>query len=180
MAALLDSLPQKPAAYVQRPSKLIRLNNVALEAIFGPTIKAIEELVEDQIAANSALGNKPFDYLFLVGGFGSSQLLFKHLEKQFTGVGKPNAVQRVIQPATPGMAVISGAVLLGKNPALIRTRKARATYGIGATVPFVEGVHREDKKVTLADKAGNWCKDVLDKFVCKGGEVEVDEVVVSV
>jgi hypothetical protein len=180
VAALLESLPQKPANYQQRSTKLLRLTTPALRAIFEPTISAIEELVHQQFDANAALGNKQFDYIFLVGGFGGSQLLLKRLVATFASEANPKKnVKKVIQPSTPGMAVISGAVLLGKDPSLIRIRKMRATYGIGATVPFVTGTHKEAKKTTLRDKPGEWCKDVLDKFVSTGEEVLVDQTLVS-
>jgi len=175
VAKLLDSLPKKPLAYVQRPTKMIRLSAPALREIFGPTISAIEDLVHKQF---QAIG-KSFDYIFLVGGLGSSQLLLRRLEQVFaSGTNLAENVRKVIQPASPGMAVIGGAVLLGKDPSLIRFRKMRATYGIGATIPFVPGIHDESKKHTLNDKPGYWCKDVLDKFVVSGEEVQVDKAVI--
>lgn len=179
VASLLESLPEKPAAYIQRPAKMLRLATPALQAIFSPTINAIEVLVRDQIASNAALGNKQFDYIFLVGGFGSSQLLLKHLQAKFSSGANPaENVQKVIQPANPGMAVISGAVLLGKDPSLIRIRKSRSTYGVDAAVPFIVGTHKEEKKITLPGLPGDWCKDVMSKFITTGDEIDIDKAVV--
>lgn len=172
VASFLESLPQKPAAYIQKPTKMIRLTTPALQAIFEPIINAIDTLVSDQITANRVQGSKQFDYIFLVGGFGSSQLLFKHLKTKFSPL-----VHKVIQPANPGMAVISGAVLLGKDPSLIRTRRARATYGTASGVPFIAGTHDEKRKFTTED-GEEFCMDVFCKFVCVGDEIEVDKAVV--
>jgi len=175
VANILEPLPQKPPGYIQN-SKTLRLTTQSLKTIFEPTILAIEDLVRAQYEANAALGNKPFDYIFLVGGFGSSQLLYKHLETKFVDKGRADGTKKVIQPLSPGMAIINGAVLLGKDASLIRMRKMRSTYGIGAVVEYEEGKHREDKKTTLQDKTGNWCKDVLDIFVSKGQEVDESKV----
>ena len=47
----------------------------------------------------------------------------------------------VVIPQGVGVAVLRGAVMYGLDPAVITTRRAKLTYGIGVIVPFQQGSH---------------------------------------
>ena len=70
------------------------------------------------------------DTIYLVGGFGGSQYIYKKISEKFGDSYK------YITPAEPDFAVVRGAVLFRQNPHIVYARKADATYTIGISIPF--------------------------------------------
>jgi len=109
--SLVDLMETKPANFKDGFKKTLTLDSNAIEEIYAPTINAVEELVQKQIDSHAAKGKK-FDYIFLVGGFAESKLLQTSIEKRFGSIVK--------QTKEPIRSVISGGVILGRKPELIR------------------------------------------------------------
>ena len=109
-------------------------------------------------------------HLFLVGGFAESSLLQEEIRSAFS------ESLMVVIPQGLGVAVLKGAVMYGLDPAVITTRRAKLTYGIGVIVPFKQGIHPIDKLVVR--KGQTWCLDVLDVFVRAGHSVSCGDCVV--
>ena len=109
-------------------------------------------------------------HLFLVGGFAESSLLQEEIRSAFSDS------LMVVIPQGLGVAVLKGAVMYGLDPAVITTRRAKLTYGIGVIVPFKQGIHPIDKLVVR--KGQTWCLDVLDVFVRAGHSVSCGDCVV--
>lgn len=101
------------------------------------------------------------EYILLVGGFAESQILSQHINNQFGHWCK------VLCPFRPQEAVVKGAVMFGRNPGVVASRKSAFTYGLATTEPFDENRHRADKKFTADGR--EMCCDVFMKLV------EVDE-----
>ena len=105
-----------------------------------------------------------------MGGFAESSLLQEEIRSAFS------ESLMVVIPQGLGVAVLKGAVMYVLDPAVITTRRAKLTYGIGVIVPFKQGIHPIDKLVVR--KGQTWCLDVLDVFVRAGHSVSCGDCVV--
>ena len=108
------------------------------QRLFQPTIDGI---VKCTFAAFKEL-DKKVDTIYLVGGFGGCQYIYKKLEeaiRQYHGVH----YDKIVCPEHPNLAIATGAVMWRKNPSVIESRKADATYGICICIPFINGEHNE-------------------------------------
>jgi molecular chaperone DnaK (HSP70) len=135
--------------------------------IFGPTIQNIARCVEDQF---TQLRSTSIDYLYLVGGFAGSVLLQKSIQSRFASKVK----KKIIIPKEPGGAIVTGAASFGRNPALIRARRTRLTYGTDIVTSFIPGFHEENKKVHHPEHTEPLCKDIFQTFIHAGQSVEIN------
>ncbi len=115
------------------------------------------------------------DYLFLVGGFANSVLLQQRIRTEFAA-----RVKKIIIPADPGAAVLTGAVSYGLDPSRIRARRARLTYGCRIMAPFEDGVDPEKKKRWNPGQKRHLCRDRFQPFVHAGDAVTVSHEVLHV
>lgn len=95
------------------------LNLTQVQAMFFGALEQISDLVDEQIKSSPVT----VKFILLVGGFGQCPHLLKTLQERFV----PGDVEKVIQPAQSGTVVVSGGVLLGLDPSLIRSRRANQT-----------------------------------------------------
>jgi molecular chaperone DnaK (HSP70) len=143
------------------------------EQIFGQTIHAIIQCVKQQFAK---LDSRGVDYLYLVGGFAASVLLQQRINSQFASIVR----KKVIYPKEPGGAIVTGAASFGRNPALIRARRARLTYGVDISTPFIEGFHKEEKKYPSPEHNNAlYCDDIFSAFVTAGQSVDINSEVTN-
>ena len=106
------------------------------------------------------------DIILLVGGFGGSKILQQSIRDHFPE-------KALIVPEDPEMAVVKGAVLFGHDPAIVKTRVARFSYGICMVSTFKEGEHPEDRKKIVDGKA--ICEDVFSVHVARGQMLHTGE-----
>ncbi|KAK2840493.1 hypothetical protein Q5P01_014233 [Channa striata] len=99
--------------------------------------------------------------ILLVGGYADSQILHQHIIDEFGHQCK------VLCPIQAQEAIMKGAVMFGRNPAVVKTRKSAFTYGLSVSERFDESRHKTFKK--YSNKDGDWCADVFMKLV------EIDE-----
>lgn len=150
----------------------IYLSRETMDAIFRPTLDGLVSTVKNQFRE---LEDNKVDIIFLVGGFSTSPLLRQRIEKEF---GKK--VKKIVMPLRPGVAILKGAASFGVNPAIIRARRSRLTYGAGCSHPFEQGVDPESKKFWAEDLKRYQCNDRFNTMVTIGDSVPVDaEVAVS-
>ena len=136
------------------------------EKIFKKTIDRIIECVR---AAFDELASK-VDTVYLVGGFGGCKFVNQKIEE---AIGQYGDIP-IVCPEQPDLAVVSGAVMWRKDPNIIQSRVADATYGIGAAPVFDPAIH--DEHYRYPDEDGKQrCNNVFKVFVLKG-EVIKDEV----
>jgi len=145
----------------------IYLSRETMEEIFRPTLDGLVSTVEKQFRALK--DDEEVDFIFLVGGFSTSPLLRQRIEKEF---GKK--VQKIVMPPRPGAAILKGAASFGVNPAIIRARRSRLTYGLSMTPPFEPGVDPESKKVWVEDLNKHLCYDRFGILVQVGDKVPTD------
>ncbi|KAH0564764.1 hypothetical protein GP486_001847 [Trichoglossum hirsutum] len=104
-----------------------------LRELFDPWVNKTLQLIDDQAAAVYATGAS-VKYVFLVGGFGKSDYLYKKVQEYCTARGF-----EARRPPFPWSAVARGAVARGLEPAsggLVDVRRCRYHYGTPVSQPF--------------------------------------------
>lgn len=86
-----------------------------------------------------------------MGGYAESQILLQHLNDEF---GRHCGV---LCPFRPQDAVVKGAVVFGRNPDVVTSRKSAFTYGFDICETFDESKHRADGR--------ELCDDIFKKLV---------------
>jgi molecular chaperone DnaK (HSP70) len=119
------------------------LSNDVMHELFCPVIDGVETLVEKQF---ERLGPRLCDFIFLVGGFSTSPLLQKRIYDNFN-----QRVLKIVIPGEPGAAIELGAVSLGLDPAVVRARRARLTYGMDSSQKFIPGIDPLGKRDTAGE-----------------------------
>ena len=140
------------------------------EKVFKFTIDMIIECVR---AAFDELKPNGVDTVYLVGGFGGCKFVSQKIEEaiaQHRGMLYDN----IVCPVHPNLAVVTGAVMWRKDPNIIQSRVADATYGTGLSDVFDPKIHDEHYKFFDEDGVKR-CNNVFEVFVLKG-EVMKDEV----
>ncbi|OZJ04227.1 hypothetical protein BZG36_02962 [Bifiguratus adelaidae] len=138
------------------------------EQVFDPIVNQVLQLIEDQLRQ---VTDKQLSAIFLVGGFGSSNLLYHRVKSRFS-----SRVPQILTPPRAGMAVVRGAVLFGLNPRVVTSRISRRTYGINAGLPFDPRLDPPASKVQRADGSLK-CTTRFLEFTRKGDSIPVDHCV---
>lgn len=150
----------------------ITLSPGMLKKIYMSTIEEVCRLISGQIEACKKGTDSTFDYIFIVGGFGGSVVLQDTIKSRFK-----NAIcKSVVVPPIPGEAIVDGALYLGLDPTIITSRRMRMTYGCAAIKLFDPSIHDPRKKQRIGSI--DYCKDVFDKYVTNGEEVEINQGVI--
>ena len=139
------------------------------EKVFKSTIDKIIECVR---AAFDELTDH-IDTVYLVGGFGGCRFVSQKIEEaiaQHRGILYDN----IVCPVQPDLAVVSGAVMWRKDPNIIQSRVADATYGTAVANVFDPSIHDEHYKYVNEDGVQH-CGSIFKVFVLKGEEIK-DEV----
>ncbi|XP_023335807.1 heat shock 70 kDa protein 12A [Eurytemora carolleeae] len=146
---------------------MIRIETELMKQFFKPTLTNIKEHILSVLNEPDVRG---LTHLFLVGGFAESSLLQEEIRHAFRGRLK------VIIPQGVGLAVLRGAVQYGLDPAVIKVRRAKLTYGIGVIKPFNPDIHPPEKMINKNGQS--WCMDILDVFVSCGQSIGRGEEIV--
>ena len=142
----------------------ISLNyDIVREKIFQFTIDRIIECVR---SAFDQLTSK-VDTVYLVGGFGGCKFVSQKIEEAI--IGQYGNIP-IVCPEQPDLAVVIGAVMWRKDPNIIQSRVADATYGIRVGVKFDPAIHDEYYRF-LNEDGKQRCRDVFNVFVLKGEEI---------
>ncbi|KAF8423928.1 hypothetical protein EV426DRAFT_563193 [Tirmania nivea] len=161
-----------------------------MKGIFEPTFLEITALVQQQVSAAETKTGAPVTGVLLVGGFGSSPYLFKHLSTNLKrSDGNP---VKVLQPPDAWAAIACGAVSYGLSVREVRegivpsgsgtvgSRIARFSYGVSADEPFLPGVHPSNKMYFSSLTGSFYCRGRMQWFVKKnqripdGKDIEVE------
>ncbi|KAI9271875.1 hypothetical protein BDA99DRAFT_602599 [Phascolomyces articulosus] len=138
--------------------------------VFDPVIDNVLSLIEKQY---QQIPDGRLNFLFLVGGFGSSRYLYQRVQNEFHGI-KSN---HIICPAErAALAVVRGAAYFGVHPRTVVSRVSRRTYGTSCSKEFKEGIDPYSRRIVRPDGRIR-CKGRFDTFVKKNVEVPVDHCV---
>eukprot|EP01106_Pelomyxa_sp_JSP_P017557 TRINITY_DN7280_c0_g1_i1.p1 TRINITY_DN7280_c0_g1~~TRINITY_DN7280_c0_g1_i1.p1 ORF type:complete len:474 (-),score=124.39 TRINITY_DN7280_c0_g1_i1:106-1383(-) len=141
VGGLFESIPDwkkkfKPNEVDFSPKGDLILKPATLTRIFDSAVKEITKHV------HSLLENEHIDFVFLVGGFGTSIYLQDQLSQVIAdfNAAHPDYTVTLQVPTTgnirPGNAVLLGAGLTGCHRGLSVTRRARHTYGFTVAKPY--------------------------------------------
>ncbi|KAI8342654.1 hypothetical protein BC941DRAFT_413445 [Chlamydoabsidia padenii] len=136
------------------------------DQVFEPVIVQVLQLIEGQLSQSVNL-----EAIFLVGGFGQSNYLFRRVEEVFA-----NRVGMIGVPPRGELAVVRGAVYFGLSPQQITERVSRRTYGVETRMIFQQDVDPEEYSVIGVD-GRKYCRQRFSVYVQKGQSVKVDECV---
>ena len=140
--------------------------DIVEEKIFKKTIDHVIECVKDAFGkSTSKIGT-----VYLVGGFGGCKFLHLKIEE---AIALYDNIP-IVRPRQPELAVVIGAIMWRKDPTIIQSRVADATYGIVACPVFNPAIHDEHYRY-LDEDGKQRCRNVFKVFVLKG-EVIKDEV----
>ncbi|OZJ06414.1 hypothetical protein BZG36_00543 [Bifiguratus adelaidae] len=132
--------------------------------VFEPVIQQVLALIEGQLQQSPNLSA-----IFLVGGFGQSNYLFRRVEETFG-----SRVGKIGVPPRGELAVVRGAVYFGLHPNVVTERVSRRTYGIETRMRYVPGLDPIEYSVVGADNR-LFCRQRFSVYVKKGESVKVNE-----
>ncbi|XP_063322721.1 heat shock 70 kDa protein 12A-like [Pelmatolapia mariae] len=140
----------------------IRISRERLRSFFAESLEGIKNSV-------GVILEKHFNikYILLVGGYAESQILRQHVVDQFGGECK------VLCPFRPQEAIVKGAVMLGRNPAVLASRKCPFAYGFADFEKFDPSKHKKEKKFVVQEE--EFCGDIFRKLVEEGEDVGWNE-----
>lgn len=136
------------------------------DQVFEPVIEKVLQLIEGQLVQSPNL-----EAIFLVGGFGQSNYLFRRVEEVFA-----NRVGMIGVPPRGELAVVRGAVYFGLNPQIVTERVSRRTYGVETRMLFQKDLDPPEYSVVGVDNK-TYCRQRFSVYVQKGQSVKVDECV---
>ena len=143
------------------------------EKVFKSTVDKIIECVRAAFDELKSDGIDGIDTVYLVGGFGGCKFVRQKIEEaiaQHRGMLYDN----IVCPVQPDLAVVTGAVMWRKDPNIIQSRVADATYGTVVAAVFNPSLHDEHYKYVDEDGV-QCCGYIFSVFVLKGEEIK-DEV----
>ncbi|CAO3592827.1 unnamed protein product [Absidia cylindrospora] len=135
------------------------------DQVFEPVILQVLDLIEHQLKQSP----QQLEALFLVGGFGQSNYLFRRIEQVFAG-----RVGMIGVPPRGELAVVRGAVYFGLNPRVVTQRVLRRTYGVETRMLFQPNLDPVEYSVVGSDNK-TYCRQRFSVYVKKGQTVQVDE-----
>ena len=163
---LNQSIAEKSELSVRLVEQSLRISPEVMGELFEKVVKSIIKGIDDTLEDLE----HTVKLIYFVGGFGGS----KYVEKVVGNAYKKKNIECIF-PLEPAYAVAKGAALFRMNPTVIESRKVDATYGIGTTIPFVEGLHNPKYKFT-DDDGYLKCNHIFKTVVEKGDVVGTGEV----
>jgi hypothetical protein len=129
-------------------------------------VSQVLALIDNQLQQSPNL-----EAIFLVGGFGQSNYLFRRVEDIFA-----DRVGMIGVPPRGELAVVRGAVYFGLNPTTVTERISRRTYGVETRMLFQNEMDPPELAVIGVD-GRNYCRQRFSVYVHKGQSVNIDECV---
>lgn len=149
-----------------KSSGLLKIPTAKMEQFMKLTTDNILKYIRD-LQRTLSTQNATIDVIYLVGGFGGCQYIYEKFHKSFGGQC------RIIVPPFPEHAIVEGAVLFRRNPTIVRSRRADATYGKSVVRRFDSRIH--DPRY----KDGEYCKHLFQTIVSVGEVVDPNYVFVT-
>lgn len=137
--------------------------------VFEPVVAQILELIDNQLRQSPIL-----EAIFLVGGFGQSNYLFRRVEDAFA-----DRVGMIGVPPRGELAVVRGAVYFGLNPQTVTERISRRSYGVETRMAFQKDLDPPESSVIGID-GKIYCRQRFSTYVHKGQSIKIDECISKV
>ncbi|XP_015254299.1 PREDICTED: heat shock 70 kDa protein 12A-like [Cyprinodon variegatus] len=140
----------------------IKISKEKMRTFFQESLEGIAGNLKEILKKESKI-----DYILLVGGFANSQILLQYITDQFKDICS------ILCPFRAQEAILRGAIEFGRNPAWVASRKSAFTYGVAVCEPFLELVHKPEKKLMIGKE--EWCSDMFMTLVKAGEDVSWNE-----
>lgn len=134
--------------------------------LFKPVLDRVVDTVKEQF---NKLDSHGCDFIYLVGGFSTSDLLEQRIKQEFG-----SKVKEITKPVFPSAAIVRGAVSYALNPDSF-IRCSRLTYGFDCCFPFEERRDPESKRDTNERTKKSICKDRFAVLVKSGDTVKLND-----
>ena len=120
----------------------LRMTRVEVRDIFEPIVTQVIDLISSQVISVLKSSHGPISALLLVGGFGSSEYLYRRI------LAWSSSKIPIIQPRNAWTAVVRGAIIRGLqgDVAAVQSRLSRRYYGVVHDSAFDPTKHRADEK----------------------------------
>ncbi|KAK7880241.1 hypothetical protein WMY93_033089 [Mugilogobius chulae] len=133
-----------------------------MESFYAETLALVTERLTEILRKL-----KDVKYILLVGGLSLSHILRRHVHREFGDRAN------VLSPKNSQEVIMSGALMFGRDPSVIRTRKSAFTYGVQTAVAFDPSKHRLDKRISSS--TGDLCDQIFQKLIEENEDVKWDE-----
>ena len=166
----IQQLNSKYDGKVMLKNKILVIHYSMMEEFFDRPVQKILIILKNCL---ERLDNK-VRTIYLVGGFGGCHYMYYRVEEEMKQLYGDNGF-RIIVPKRPHLAVAEGAFEYRKNPQLIRSRVAKATYGTEVMSSFDDKIH--DHRYLHTTHFGiHKCKYLFSPLIIEGEQVEFDKV----
>ena len=155
---------------VKLTGKILMINYSKMASFFDPVLKEMSDPVINAVCQANDRGH--LSIIYMAGGFGGCKYVYQYLKDKIRPI---NSVVPLIVPTDHTLAVCKGAVLYGRNPGAITTRKMEASYGIRVSKLFQEGVHEERHAYHDPDGTKR-CGNIFRPFVIQGDKVKANNI----
>ena len=150
--------------------KLLLFNYSKMASFFDPVLKKMSDPVISAVRQANDRGH--LSIIYMAGGFGGCKYVYQYLKDKIRAL---NPDVPLLVPTDHTLAVCKGAVLYGRNPGAITTRKMEASYGIRVSKLFQEGLHKE-RHAYLDQDGTKRCGNIFRPFVIQGDKVKANDV----
>lgn len=142
--------------------------NLMLSFFKEPVWKIVAK-INSVISHNQAL--EGLNYVVVAGGFGRSPILIDRLRQHFEGTAT-----RVVVSRDPDLAVVKGAAAFAARRNIIKSRKAKYTYGVYMSVEYNPKIplHKRHEASKYLEMNGKWCLAVFSIHGRIGDDISVD------
>ena len=171
-AALHEGARKEDVEFSESDGTLRMSYSLVEKKIFQFTVDGILDCVEAAFKELEKL-NDTINTVYLVGGFGGCKFVQEKIKEAILKYSEAR-YDKIVCPQQSDLAVVRGAVMWRKDPSIIQSRAADATYGIDTGPLFNPLVHDEHYKFVDEDGLQR-CNRVFKVFVLKGEVVNDEE-----
>lgn len=152
----------------------LEMTYAKMAEFFEPVLQGITDCIVNATAKLN--GMKNIDVVYISGGFGGCQYVFKHVHTVLLTYCDRQRIKSipVTVPKYHTVAVSRGAIYYCMNPDTIAARIMDASYGIGVAFCFEEGRHSEEHAFTNENNV-KFCQNVFHPFVHMDQKVTVNQ-----
>ena len=166
-----------PRVKLREDDEILEMSHSKMEEFFQPVLEGIHTCITTTL---QQLEEYHIDVVYIAGGFGGCQYVYTWLKNTIFMHTNDKRKTLLLVPGDHDMAVSRGAVLYCRNPGVIRARKVNAFYGIGCSIPFEYGVHKESYIWTSPDNGKKYCDNIFKCFVEDSEEVKADDIFLTI
>ena len=148
----------------------LELKPSQMEDIFKPVVDGVISCVKQTLQNVS----ENIDVIYVVGGFGGCRYTYEKLKEAIHSHSKYQSIPLVV-PLHHTWAVSRGAVIYRSHPEKITARVLDASYGIGCSVAFIEGVHDEHYAFYHPDTKKKRCGEIFLVYAKKGETISAGD-----